>query len=270
MGKELVGLEAPQNNYSIYIHINKINKKVYVGQTNQKPQNRWGKNGSGYKKQNFYKAIQKYGWNNFEHIILKTDLSQQEANLEEQKFIALYDSYNNGYNETLGGKNRKLSNKEKIKISQFMKEKQQGKNNSMAIGVICLNTKQFFNTLQQAADWCNGYPNNISNCCKGKYKFSGEHPITKEPLYWIYQKDYSKEKQEEFDNQKNLLYKRKSSKIKAVQQIDLKTNEILNEFENCTIAAEIVLQDKRKYKGISRCATGERNSAYGYKWRYKA
>ena len=29
------------NNYTIYIHINKINKKVYIGQTCQNPKKRW-------------------------------------------------------------------------------------------------------------------------------------------------------------------------------------------------------------------------------------
>ena len=63
------------NNYTIYIHRNKINNKLYIGQTCQTPEKRWD-NGRGYKtSERFYNAIQKYGWNNFEHIILYTNLS---------------------------------------------------------------------------------------------------------------------------------------------------------------------------------------------------
>ena len=36
------------NNYIIYKHINKINGKIYIGQTCQKPEYRWN-HGKGYK-----------------------------------------------------------------------------------------------------------------------------------------------------------------------------------------------------------------------------
>jgi len=53
------------NNYTIYIHKNKINGKVYIGQTGQDPKKRWD-NGNGYKTcSRFWNAIQKYGWDNF-------------------------------------------------------------------------------------------------------------------------------------------------------------------------------------------------------------
>jgi len=59
------------NNWSVYVHINKINNKKYVGQSvNLKA--RWESNGYYYRDSPyFYAAIQKYGWDNFEHIILK-------------------------------------------------------------------------------------------------------------------------------------------------------------------------------------------------------
>lgn len=59
--------------YSIYIHLNKINDKKYIGITCKKPEIRWA-NGLGYKKQPFWNAITKYGWDNFEHIIIKDNL----------------------------------------------------------------------------------------------------------------------------------------------------------------------------------------------------
>lgn len=108
------------NNYCVYIHRNKINGKVYIGQTSLSLKRRWN-NGLGYKRQSyFYSAIQKYGWNNFEHIILKDNLTLDEANYWESYYIKYYDSMNQekGYNLTSGGDNYILSEESKEKIRQ--------------------------------------------------------------------------------------------------------------------------------------------------------
>ena len=92
--------------YVIYLHKNKINNKIYIGQTCQKPEKRWDY-GCGYKRHNlhFYNAIKKYGWNNFEHIILEDCLSLEQANEREQYWIKYYNSNQEekGYNLTAGG-----------------------------------------------------------------------------------------------------------------------------------------------------------------------
>lgn len=100
-------------NWCVYIHINKINNKVYIGITSRPPENRWGKEGNHYTKNNqpvFYNAIQKYGWDGFEHNILAENLTETEAKQMEIELIALYKSncrrYKNpefGYNMTDGG-----------------------------------------------------------------------------------------------------------------------------------------------------------------------
>ena len=57
--------------HKIYAHINKINGKIYIGQTCLSLESRPGKNGELYLKcPAFGRAILKYGWNNFNHIIL--------------------------------------------------------------------------------------------------------------------------------------------------------------------------------------------------------
>ena len=74
--------------YTVYQHKNKINGKVYIGITMQEPEKRWGVNGRNYKSSpHFYSAIQKYGWDNFEHNILFTNLTKEEACLKEIEFI---------------------------------------------------------------------------------------------------------------------------------------------------------------------------------------
>ena len=92
-------------NYKIYIHKNKINGKVYVGQTKQSLKRRWN-NGNGYTQcPYFYNAIKKYGWDNFEHILLDEHLTKEEANTKEQDYIKYYKSSSPefGYNISNGG-----------------------------------------------------------------------------------------------------------------------------------------------------------------------
>ena len=96
-------IQKQLNNYVIYCHKNKINSKCYIGITQQKPKRRW-QNGVGYKTQNFYRAIEKYGWNNFEHIILEEGLSLEEATKKEKDYIKEFNSIvPNGYNISIGG-----------------------------------------------------------------------------------------------------------------------------------------------------------------------
>lgn len=93
------------NNYTVYEHKNKINNKRYIGITKQNPKNRWD-NGNGYKEQTyFYRAIRKYGWDNFEHNILNTGISQEDAVELEKNYIKEYNTNNPkmGYNISSGG-----------------------------------------------------------------------------------------------------------------------------------------------------------------------
>ncbi len=88
------------------MHKLKLDGRVYIGQTCMSLKQRSGRNGHRYKNcPKFYNAIQKYGWNNFEHIILETKLTQQEANRKEQYWIKIFNSIQNGYNIQAGGHN---------------------------------------------------------------------------------------------------------------------------------------------------------------------
>lgn len=115
--------------FLIYKHTNKINGKVYIGQTCQEdPNNRW-RNGAGYKTQNFYKAILKYGWENFEHEILEKDLSAEEVDTKEQYYISYYKANNPDYGQNLtsgGNYNKIVSEEAREKIKQsFTPEKRE-------------------------------------------------------------------------------------------------------------------------------------------------
>lgn len=118
--------------FTIYMHINLINNKVYIGQTVQRPEKRW-KSGSGYRKQSsFYKDIMEYGWSSFQHIILEDNISgQEEANEKERYYIELYNARDpeKGYNILPGGSsvagenNPMFGKKHSEKTKQKIKEK---------------------------------------------------------------------------------------------------------------------------------------------------
>ena len=92
------------NNYTVYAHKNKTNGKVYVGITSQNVEDRW-KNGFGYHGMHFERAIKKYGWDCFDHIIIKTGLNEYQACEMEKALIKIFDLTNpqKGYNEAVGG-----------------------------------------------------------------------------------------------------------------------------------------------------------------------
>lgn len=98
--------------YTVYKHTNLINNKVYIGQTSYvNPEKRWGKYGQKYSTCTFfYSAILKYGWDNFSHEILETNLTAEEANEKEKYYINLYKSNQEdfGYNLTSGGEQGKV------------------------------------------------------------------------------------------------------------------------------------------------------------------
>ena len=94
------------NKNIVYCHINKINGKRYIGITERHLKERCGVNGVNYKKSTrFYNAIKKYGWDNFDHIILEKNLSRKQASEREQYYINLYNTMDDryGYNITSGG-----------------------------------------------------------------------------------------------------------------------------------------------------------------------
>lgn len=142
--------------YVVYMHVSPIGKK-YVGITSQDPKKRW-LSGHGYVHNDYFtKAINKYGWNNFEHIIIAKGLSEQEAKWLEVQLIAIHDSTNRdkGYNITIGGdtghhlkgelnpfygKHHNEETKAKLRITSS------GSNNPRSKKVRCIETGQVFDS----------------------------------------------------------------------------------------------------------------------------
>lgn len=98
-------MQVPSN-YKVYVHITPVGK-LYIGITSQENvKYRWDSGGYGYRHQPlFWKAIQKYGQDNIQHIVLLEELSKEVACECEKYLIAKYNAQNPhfGYNCTAGG-----------------------------------------------------------------------------------------------------------------------------------------------------------------------
>lgn len=124
-------------NYCVYMHISPSGKK-YIGITKQNTQKRW-QNGHGYLNKNtdgtfkqpyMARAILKHAdWNNdWQHLILMDNLTEDEAKEEEMMLIKKYNTRNPdyGYNITAGGDGMHdctHTEEAKHKISQKAKER---------------------------------------------------------------------------------------------------------------------------------------------------
>ena len=154
--------------YWVYKHTNKINKKVYIGISCQRPYYKRWKNGKGYIHSiHFYSAIKKYGWDNFEHEILYDNVTKEFAQTKEKELIESYNSTNPmfGYNITHGGESSVWEPEQIAKIS--------GKNNYHSKSVIIDNIE--FESISQCAKYLNIYHANLLNWLSGKHSCPKEY-----------------------------------------------------------------------------------------------
>ncbi len=101
----------------IYIIKNKINNKVYIGQTTHSVEERYKQHmkPSAHKKSyKIYKAINKHGAENFYYEVLENDIPVEQLNEKEIEYIEKFNSYKKGYNSTKGGDGRLINKIEDI------------------------------------------------------------------------------------------------------------------------------------------------------------
>ena len=115
------------NPYCVYKHVSP-DGRVYIGITRNNPIKRW-QGGTGYKGNSYFtRAINKYGWGNFKHIIIADGLTEESAKKMEIKLIADYKSNirKYGFNISSGGESKKgttISDWQKSRISEASKGK---------------------------------------------------------------------------------------------------------------------------------------------------
>lgn len=166
----------------IYKIINKINKKVYIGQTCESLNRRFHRHKSHARQgtdTHLYRAIRKYGEENFTIEQIDTANSQEELDNKEIYWIKYYNSFKNGYNSKISkgkcGGDTLSKHKEKEKISLKISKAVSGGNNSQATKVIAKNiiTKEtiYFNSMSETQKYFNlKNHNHIKRRCAGDTK----------------------------------------------------------------------------------------------------
>lgn len=192
--------------WTLYAH-KTPNGKYYIGITSSRVTRRWN-NGNGYRSSKyFYNAIQKYGWENIEHIIIATDMTREDANWFEEAMIRELNTTNRklGYNITLGGDGVKgvpcpEHKKERQRISMRGKgnhmygislKGRSGEENPMygkpaynRKKVECITTGRIFDTVTEGASFYGTFRSDVSKVCKGTREYAGT--LNGEKLYWRY------------------------------------------------------------------------------------
>ena len=154
-----------EKNYTVYMHICP-NGKRYIGITRQIPKYRW-QNGNGYRyNKHFWNAIQKYEWNNFEHIIIENNLTKEQAENMEIELIAKYRSNESdyGYNIENGGNT--------IGTHSIETKKKISENSKASKKIHCDNL--IFNSITDCANYYGIKRDNIKVWLNGKNKMRSD------------------------------------------------------------------------------------------------
>lgn len=183
----------------IYKITNKINNKVYIGQTTRNFDERYCYNLEKNTHNEYLKNdINKYGINNFD-IIKEFDIAftKDELDVKEFTWISLYDSTNRdlGYNLMTGSGSygthvqettKKISKRNRGKnsywygkplpeeIKRKISAKQKGKNSHNARKIICITTGKTFECMIDASKYYKCSCSGISAACRGKSKSCGK------------------------------------------------------------------------------------------------
>lgn len=284
----------------IYKIENIINHKIYIGQTTKKnPEKRF--------KEHIYKAfsspntflheaIRKHGVENFTFSVIE-EVENKDLNEREMYWISYYDSYNKGYNMTLGGNTLKREkyckvSDETILECYFGQAEQNGSKTAKLLDIsedtvyrrlkeyhifartkqeIAIeNNKQFYkpiwqvdiNTFQIVKEW-----KSVSEA-KKVLRFKADAlearkvKVSKGYL-WCYANEESYNllisRVKDADLRRNLQYQYQ------IQQIDKNTNEVINTYSSIREATKAL--GKTRVSPISLAINGHQEIAHGYKWK---
>lgn len=269
----------------IYKITNKLNNKCYIGQSID-IERRWKEHIASIKskKQNqIYLAFRKYGLTNFSFEIIEL-CEEQDLDEKEMYWIKYYDSYNNGYNMTIGGEGKRLdydyitsqykiyktmqdtalhSNCSIQTVSNALKAYNITPNYNGSTGIghqikqidpQTLKVIKIYNSISQAMQEV-GAKNNaaISKVISGQM----------DTAYGYIWKDIT------FDETKLKPIQLKGKyNNKILQKIDKNTNEVLCEYNSTNEAAKDLGKKQSQCSGIYKVCKGEQKTAYGYKWKF--
>jgi len=196
----------------IYKIENKVNGKVYIGQTEVGYKTRIGQHKSALRynrhpNEYLQRAWNKYGEDNFIFSVVET-CSNNDLDVKEVRLIAHHRKTTGAYNFESGGKkNKQHSDYSKAKMSKATKKafkrpevakilkelakKRRGKNNPNARRTICINTGKVFDTCTEAGKHYSTDGKNIARNCSGQRDSVGLR-IDGNPLQFAYYEENKK------------------------------------------------------------------------------
>lgn len=241
-------------NKKIYIVTNLITGKQYVGQTKRSIEFRLSEHIATAKlnkyNNRFYNAINKYGEDNFKIELLEDNIATlEEANERERFWINYYDTYNNGYNSTIGG--------DGVPEYHHLEETKQKISKSLKGHVFPESRNEKIRQAMLGRDMSIEWRNKISEVAKRRIG-------AKNPFYGRHHTEETKAQY------------RDSMDFNHVARLDPNTLEVLQIYETSTFAAEWVIANNLSTAKIGTCrgrinlvckAWQEKQTAYGYCWK---
>lgn len=240
-----------EQTYELYCHTNTVNGKKYVGITMRGAEKRWGANGSRYKGQALGYAIEKYGWDAFEHEVLLTGLTKEQAEEEERRLIKeLGTMVPNGYNLTTGGelgKDVSDETREKLRATHLGKPKKpdaiaktaaahRGKN-------VSAETRRKLSEARKGLRETEEWRRKIGESSKGR--------------------KWTESQREKYMSNRVYRYGAEAANSRKVAQYS-KNGDLIRTFDCMSDAAKTINNNHH----ISECCQGKVPSAGGYVWKY--
>ena len=200
----------------IYKIQNKINGKIYIGQTVGTLEHRMSQHKANGKKISVIgNAIHKYGWDNFDVEVIDEAETIEELNRKEIYWIGYYKSLSpNGYNLELGGRNALPEEETRKKISEANKGRHLAEKSPRARKVYMFSLNGDFiaeyGSVREASRQTNIPYGQISGVCRG------EHFIARG-----YRWSYNKNKLPDLPNKSSIIltYNGKSANVKEWAKI---------------------------------------------------
>lgn len=276
----------------IYKIENKINHKIYIGQSIN-IERRWRAHLNATQTHNnkLWAALNKYGKDNFDFSIIE-ECPKELLDEREQYWIKYYDSYNNGYNLTLGGDGKQTANYEEIKqayeeLGSILKvSKELGINlqtirnalqyyhinyydksinlpkTVIMINPYTLEKEQIFSSIAKAADYVGINESSIRAVLYGKCDLAGGY-------YWQTleeEKNLIPISKEYYDYILNKKKNNKTNKPKKILQYDI-NNTLIKEYKSLSAANTEMGKCKNNKAILNACQTNK--LLYGYYWKIK-
>lgn len=215
---------------------------MYFGITKTSVRRRWSK-GKGYKDQHLFgRAIEKYGWDGFEHIILFTGLTEDEAKQMERDLIREFHTQDplRGYNITDGG--------DSVPI---MKGAENHKSRPIVVFNLDGSFNSKFSTLSDAAKYLGVTSGTLSESIKMKGTTGGH--------FCLYEDEC-----DNINKQPPRVVQNREKKYKPVSQYDA-DGAYIQSFRSIVEAAE---KTGIRKTDISSALAGRQHVAHGFQFRY--